>query len=152
MLTAPTPASLFSFTSITPSFTPPPFHLAPFPAPSSIAHLISSDRSTIHLFSPADDVCETNFCSSPKRARAKKKTNESVSCAGLSRCFASVLTSKCFSVGNVLKFSAVCFSLCVCGTARCLMSEVTARRGGGPSDPWQFSEGPRGPLLKRLKR
>lgn len=60
----------------------------------------------------------------------------------------SVLTSKCFSVGNVLKISAVC----VCGTARCLMSEVTVRRGGGSSDPWQFSEEPWGPLPKRLMR
>lgn len=32
------------------------------------------------------------------------------------------------------------------------MSEVTVRRGGGSSDPWQFSEGPWGPLPKRLKR
>lgn len=64
----------------------------------------------------------------------------------------SVLTSKCLSVGNVLKISAVCMHVCVCGAARCLMSEVTVRRGGGSSDPWQFSEGPRGPLLKCLKR
>lgn len=122
MLTAPSPVRHFSLTSLTP-FLPsshPSF-------PSSCTHLISSDRSALHLFFLTDDIYEGNFCSSlKKRERERERL----------RCWFVKVFSVCSHFKMLL--CRECFEdlSCVC-VWHCQMSDVW-----GDSETWWRLIGP----------
>ncbi len=141
MLTAPAPVRLFSRTSLTP-FLPsshPIFSLPPAHTSSPLT------GQALPFVLSTDDIYEGNFCSSPKGERKKIRVYSVLVCQGVS-CLFSLQMLLCRDV-----FEDHCCA-CVCGTARCLMSEVTVRCGGGHRTPGSSLRGPSGPLTKRLKR